>query len=244
MTDQEEFPELFRQRLQSVTNKRAKIVIDHILEHGFITTEELEKKYGYNHPPRAARDVREQGIPLETFRAKSSDGRSIAAYRFGRLEDMVAGRAGGRKQFGKQFKTDLYQEQQGRCAICSGKFEARYLQIDHRVPYEIAGDIDHLDRDSRDYMLVCGPCNRAKSWSCEHCPNWNSQLTTVCSRCYWAYPLDYAHVALHEVRRTDILWDEAEIPIYNELKSAAEKSNFPIPDFVKQIIRQHLGAER
>lgn len=43
--------------IQSITNKRAKIVIDHILEHGFITTEELEKKYGYNHPPRAARDV-------------------------------------------------------------------------------------------------------------------------------------------------------------------------------------------
>ena len=50
-----------------------------------ITTEDLEKEYGYNHPPRAARDVRETGIPLETFSVKSSSGKSIAAYKFGDL---------------------------------------------------------------------------------------------------------------------------------------------------------------
>jgi hypothetical protein len=53
----------FLTQLKAVTNKRARIVIDHILEHGFITTEELETQYGYKHPPRAARDVRGQGIP-------------------------------------------------------------------------------------------------------------------------------------------------------------------------------------
>lgn len=29
--------------LEHITNKRARIVIEHILEHGFITTEQLEK---------------------------------------------------------------------------------------------------------------------------------------------------------------------------------------------------------
>lgn len=53
----EEYPEEFLKLLQAVTNKRARIVIDHILEHGFVTTEELKTKYGYDHPPRAARDV-------------------------------------------------------------------------------------------------------------------------------------------------------------------------------------------
>jgi hypothetical protein len=57
-------------------------VIDHILQYGFIATEDLENTYGYNHPPRAARDVREAGIPLETFKVKSKEGKSIAAYRF------------------------------------------------------------------------------------------------------------------------------------------------------------------
>lgn len=53
-----------RRLLESIRNKRTRIVIEHILEHGHITTEELERDYGYNHPPRAARDVREAGIPL------------------------------------------------------------------------------------------------------------------------------------------------------------------------------------
>ncbi|HNU03736.1 MAG TPA: HNH endonuclease, partial [Anaerolineae bacterium] len=73
-------PELIA-RCRAVTAKRPRTVIDHILTHGHITTEELKELYGYNHPPRAARDVREQGIPLETFRVTGSDGRKIGAYR-------------------------------------------------------------------------------------------------------------------------------------------------------------------
>lgn len=60
-------PKDFIELCHSITAKRPKTVIDHILEHGFITTEELKETYGYNHPPRAVRDVREHGIPLETF---------------------------------------------------------------------------------------------------------------------------------------------------------------------------------
>ncbi len=56
-------PKEFIDLCHSVTAKRPKTVVDHILEHGSITTEELKEKYGYNHPPRAARDVREHGIP-------------------------------------------------------------------------------------------------------------------------------------------------------------------------------------
>ena len=78
-----DLPEDFVARCKAVTAKRPRTVIDHILVHGFITTEELKEKYGYNHPPRAARDVREQGIALETFRVTGTDGRKIGAYRFG-----------------------------------------------------------------------------------------------------------------------------------------------------------------
>ena len=237
MSDKEKLPEEFLKRLQSVTNKRARIVIDHILQHGYITTEDLEKTYGYSHPPRAARDVREHGIPLETFRIKSSDGRNIAAYRFGQLEDVRKGRLGGRKVFSKKFKDKLYALSAGRCAICYGNFESRYLQIDHRIPYEIAGDIDHFNRVVDDYMLVCAECNRAKSWSCEHCPNWDKKSSKICSECYWAYPHNYTHIALKEVRRTDIIWSEEEIKIYNKLKASAESTNFNIPDYVKLIIK-------
>lgn len=76
MTQSPEFARL-KQLLDKISNKRARIVIEHILKHGLVTTEELEQQYGYKHPPRAARDVRESGIPLETFRVKNKEGRSI-----------------------------------------------------------------------------------------------------------------------------------------------------------------------
>ena len=76
------YPKEFLELCASVTGKRPKTVIDHILKHGHITTEELKNKYGYDHPPRAARDVRELGIQLETFRVEAANGRKIAAYRF------------------------------------------------------------------------------------------------------------------------------------------------------------------
>ena len=75
----QDLPADFIQKCKAVTAKRPRTVIEHILEHGYITTEELRSIYGYNHPPRAARDVREQGIPLETFRVTGADGRKICS---------------------------------------------------------------------------------------------------------------------------------------------------------------------
>src|SRR5690606_22065657 len=98
-------PKSFIALIEKITNKRARIVIDHILKHGKITTEELEKDYGYNHPPRAARDVREAGIPLKTIRVKSKDGkRNIAAYEFGDFDSVRQDRIQGRINWPKQFK--------------------------------------------------------------------------------------------------------------------------------------------
>jgi hypothetical protein len=74
-------PDEFLALLRSIKGKRARVVVDHILEHGLITTEDLETLYGYKHPPRAIRDVRDQGVPIETFTVKNSQGRTIAAYR-------------------------------------------------------------------------------------------------------------------------------------------------------------------
>ena len=224
--------------LHSITNKRAKIVIDHILENGFITTEQLEKDYGYSHPPRAARDVREAGIPLETSRVKSSDGRWIAAYRFGDLSAIRKGRKHGRQSFPQKLKKELFQEQAGKCAICNGSFELRYFQIDHRVPYEINGDVQEDIENGQQYMLVCGSCNRAKSWSCEHCPNWtNEKSPELCQTCYWANPDNYMHIALEEIRRLDILWvGENDVQIYEKIKKMAKGKKTPMPEYVKEII--------
>ncbi len=138
---------------KKITKKRPKIVIDHIIKYGFISTEELKETYGYNHPPRAARDVREEGIPLETFKVTSSDGRKIGAYRFGNPKDVEHHKLGGRKTFSKAFKKELITEYGERCAITAEAYQERYLQIDHRVPYEVAGDdVDTANNISK-FML-------------------------------------------------------------------------------------------
>jgi hypothetical protein len=100
-------PDDFIQLCRSITAKRPKAVIDHILQYGFVTTEELKERYGYNHPPRAARDVRERGIPLETFRVTGSDGKKIAAYKFGDVTQARFSRFSGRTGLSKQIKAEL-----------------------------------------------------------------------------------------------------------------------------------------
>jgi hypothetical protein len=230
------YPQSFIDYVATVRNKRARIVIDHIMRHGFITTEELEEDYGYSHPPRAARDVREAGIPLETFRVKSKEGKSIAAYRFGDISKLQTDRIAGRSSFPKTFKHELYLEQGSRCAICNGHFEERYLQIDHRTPYEVSGDGTD-EADTTGYMLLCSSCNRAKSWSCEHCGNWNGDKDSkVCLQCYWGVPTNYTHIALKDVRRLDLLWEGNEVHTYDILNEQANLKSMNLPDFVKQAI--------
>lgn len=230
------YPKEFLDYVNSISNKRARVVIDHILKYGFITTEDLETTYGYNHPPRAARDVREAGIPLETFKVKSNDNKSIAAYRFGDITLLQKNRIDGRITFPKEFKKQLYEIGKGRCFICNAEFEERYLQVDHRVPYQLGGDIDN-DRKIGHFMLLCSSCNRAKSWSCEHCDNWKvSKNPAVCMECYWGSPEHYNHIATKEIRRLDIQWAGDEVKYYDAIRIIAEQNNIELPEFVKKII--------
>jgi hypothetical protein len=227
-------PDDLIQRLQSVKNKRARVVIDHILKHGFITTEDLYK-YGYNHPPRAARDVREAGIPLETFVVQGSDGRRIAAYRFGDLSKIRQGKLGGRIVLSKKLKKQLYALQDGRCAICGARFALHELQSDHRIPYLVAGE--SISQNLSDYMLVCAPHNRSKSWTCEHCVNGiEYKDPSICTTCYWASPENYTHVATQPERRVDITWQGNEVRSYEKLKRAANKDKRTISDYIKNVI--------
>ncbi|MDP2653416.1 MAG: HNH endonuclease signature motif containing protein [Candidatus Omnitrophota bacterium] len=227
-------------KLKKITSKRPRVVIEHILKHGFITTEELESKYGYSHPPRAARDVREQGVPLETFRVKGSSGRSIAAYKFGDLSKIINDKLGGRKVFSKDFKNELIVVGAGKCYICLEEFDERYLQIDHRIPYEISTDKDFSSRDVLNYMLLCGSCNRAKSWSCEHCENWKSKKQPfICKSCYWASPEEYTHIGEKHIRRLDLIWMDDDIRVYEGLKNKAKIAFEKLPKHVKEILRKH-----
>ncbi|NJM40291.1 MAG: HNH endonuclease [Anaerolineae bacterium] len=224
----------------SVTAKRPRTVIDHILKHGFVTTEELKTKYGYDHPPRAARDVRERGIGLETFRVKASNGRMIGAYRFTDPAKRRLRKLEGRTGLSKQIIDALVAKYGARCFIYLEEVTPQELQIDHRVPYEVGGESETLNPD--DFMLLCGSANRAKSWACEHCENWKSlKQKEICMSCYWAYPDNYSHIAMRQVRRIDLMWKDQEIAAYERLKEDARRAKKTIPEFVKGLIDLVVG---
>lgn len=239
MENSQQLPDDFLQLCRSITAKRPKTVIDHILQHGFITTEDLKETYGYNHPPRAARDVRENGIPLETFSVTGSDGRKIAAYRFGDIKKARFTRLSGRTGLSKQIKDALVSQYRCKCFIYLEEVNERELQIDHRVPYEVGGE---PGLNPEDFMLLCGSANRAKSWSCEHCENWkNLKDRSICLSCYWAYPEDYEHIAMRQVRRIDLLWEGEAVELYEQLKQRAISLEKELPEFVKEIIERELN---
>jgi len=219
-------------------NKRARYVVEHIIKNGQITTEELQNDYGYNHPPRAARDVRERGVYLKTVNVKSKDGsKNISAYVLMPPEEIEEQKKHGRVQFSKDFKTLLLENAGGRCAVCGNHYEDRYLQIDHRIPYEIGGEIDDPEEHPETVMLLCGSCNRAKSWSCEHCANREMKNKTTCSFCYWASPDYYEHIATSPIRRLEIVWQGNEVKAYDIIKKKADEWKLSVQDYIKRTVK-------
>jgi hypothetical protein len=120
---------------------------------------------------------------------------------------------------------------------------ARELQVDHRIPYEVAGDASDQGQNPNDFMLLCGSANRAKSWSCEHCPNGlQAKSVEVCRSCYWAYPESYNHVATLVQRRLDIVWAGDDVADYELVRKMAAKAEKNLPEFVKTALRKALKS--
>lgn len=225
--------------VKSVTGKRPRTVIEHIIKHGYVTTEDLKELYGYNHAPRAARDVREAGIPLETFKLPSSTGRAIAGYRFGDPDKIEAHKLAGRQIFSKAFKNHLVEIYGSKCAISGEYYDPIYLQIDHRIPYEVAGDDIAHENEPHNFMLLTGTSQRQKSWSCEHCENFViNKDPQICNTCYWASPEKYKHIAMTLSQRVTIdFTGEEENAIYNRIENLCYQSNLNIQDFIKKVLK-------
>lgn len=236
-------PQDFVERLNGVKNKRARFVIDTILKKGYCSTEDL-KNGGYEHAPRAARDVRELGIPLETFKIKDSTGKTIAAYKFGDWE--IAKRknqllkTSGRTQLTEKLKSALLEHYGARCNLYGEEYPARLLQPDHRIPYEIGGDPENM-MDLDRFMLVSPSANREKSWACEHCENWNEKDVNMCKDCYYAYPEKYNHIAGKTERRINVVFDENDIRLYEGLFEIASANGITCEEETKRMIAYMIG---
>ncbi len=233
-----EYPKKFLELLNSVSAKRPKTVIQHILKFGFITSKELKDIYGYNHPPRAIRDVRELGIPIETYRIVDDEKKSIAAYKFGNPNNIKnnLAKSAGRTVLSKALKQALIEKYGSQCFIYLETQPSALLQVDHRIPYEIGGDHDENDVDY--YMLLSPSANRAKSWTCEHCQNWSKKDISFCMKCFWAHPENYDHVAGKFEKIISLIFTGDEIKDYNKLIALSGKKS--AQQTIKELIHKYI----
>lgn len=223
-------------------NKRAVAFLRVLLERGSISTDQLNE-LGYNHPPRAAGDVRDAGIPIVTGKALSTKtGRQMAVYTFGHPDLIQAGRIGGRSALPKKFKVKLIAKYGTIDCITGAILDERVLQIDHRIPYRIAGDIGLTEQNIEDYMLLDASSQRAKSWSCEKCTNMELRGIENCRSCFWAYPEAYSHIALQNFRRTDIVWQGTDVAVHDAIKAEADKQGVSVREVILECMRHKVKA--
>ena len=219
-------------------NKRACFVLRRILETGRCTTDDLSEA-GYEHAPRAAADVRDQGIPLVTGSEQSrKTGRRMAVYTLGSRDDIQEGRIGGRSAFPKTFKAELIAHYGSVDCITGATLDPKVLQVDHRVPFRVAGDGEG-ERRVEDYMLLDGSSQRAKSWSCEHCPNLLSSLDPrICGTCFWAHPERYNHIATEPYRRVDVSWQGSDVEIYDRMRKDGAARGIGPAESLRRLARE------
>lgn len=234
-------PELLEyiDQVLEVCSSRAVYVINHILEHGYITSEHIRNQ-GYVHGARAVGDVRDNGVPLNTHNTKSSDNRTIAEYTFGSAAEIKRHKFGGRVNFPTKLKGLLIARDGLICSISQQELPENELQIDHRVPYYISGDIQG-ERNPDDFMLLSKSMQRAKSWDCEHCQNLLENFDVeICKTCYWAYPKSYKHVAMKEMRSINITWEGSEVAEFDRMDQACKENGKTVQDYLKSIVTENF----
>jgi hypothetical protein len=234
-------PELneYVQLVLQVASSRARFVINKILQQGFITSQEIQDQ-GFMHGARAIGDVRDNGVPIITLKIKSDDGRTIARYELGPASDIKRNKLGGRIAFPASLKKHLLIRDGSICAISEQELPENQLQVDHRIPFYISGDIEN-SRNPDEFMLLSRYMQRSKSWACENCENLKQTFEiNICRRCYWAYPKQYEHIAMREERRVDIVFVNGEVGIIDRVRVMAEAQHKSIQALIKELLASSL----
>lgn len=224
-----EISDELRAAIETVTNKRARFVLDHIVEHGLITADDIQAE-GYREHRRAVMDCRDLGFPIS--KVPSPSGGGVGAWSLDLDAEVRAGRT-GRKNFSKSFRNRLIAKAGGKCEVCGASQADRTLQIDHRIPYEI--DPGTGDQVEAEYQMLCPSCNRTKSWTCEkECPNWTVRDPSVCETCMWGSPSSYEHIATLDRRQATITWDGPDgVAAYERLSQAADDSGLTLEELLR-----------
>lgn len=221
----------------TVCSARAAFIINQIIEYGSIDSEKI-RNTGYVHGARAVGDVRDNGIPIVTNKIKSSDNRTIAKYTFGPAADIKKHKFGGRIQFPSSLKAKLIARDGLFCAISEQPLPKNELQIDHRVPYYISGDITR-ERNPADFMLLSKSLQRSKSWDCEQCENLKVHFKIeICRSCYWAYPDNYTHIAMRTQRSINVTWEKDEVEEFGMLAEESSRIGSSPQELIKTIVKK------
>lgn len=207
-------------------------VIWECITNGEVSTEKLQQVYGYNQPPRAARDVRELGFPLVTTTGITEDGRRMAIYKIGDITEFE--QKTGRKIFSKKEKELLISINGAKCFFCKQDLLPNELQIDHRVPFEVAGNNEHDKTGTDALILLCNSCNRSKSWSCEQCQNFQDKVIKICKTCYWCDPDCYDHVRTELKRVVNFSFDSTEL----DLSKFAHMNNTHMRNMILKFLKE------
>lgn len=231
-------PAALRDKILAVKGRRPLRVIVHILKHGGVSTKELQSVYGYDQPPRAAQDVKDLGIKLKTKRGRTADDHSMVIYEFN-LDAPVDLHKSGRRAFSKTEKAALVADPDNpSCDLCGLALSVAELQADHRVPFDIGGELAESERTRKHLMMLCPSCNRSKSWACEHCPNWVAKARNpdVCRSCYWSGNEAHDHSATVLGRWLTLSWQGTEVPDHDEVQEEAQQRGLTMGDAVKQLV--------
>lgn len=219
-------------------SKRARAALNIMLERGAVTTKVLQEEYGLDHPPRAIRDLKDAGVLVGSRRVKES-GKTISEYF---LEDLSAPNRGGapRNPIRKVDKDRIIAEFDGKCAVCGTR--ANRLQLDHRIPFAIAGDPPEWTSEAA--MPLCPSDNRAKSWACEHCANWVNRDPNVCLGCMWCHPENYDHISMLPERRLVVTaHDETEVETLRWLEDLANEESHTASEVVIKAIHEYRDSQ-
>lgn len=61
-----------------------------------------------------------------------------------------------------------------------------------------------------------------------------------CKSCFWAYPEVYRHIALQNFRRTDIVWQDADVAVHDAIKAEADKEGTSVREVILEYVRQKV----
>lgn len=223
--------------------KRAKALAELLIEKGKVSTKEIREMLNEEHPPSAARDLKDLGIPIKMTWG-SSNGRRYGIYEFDNPDLLENNILRGRQYFPKSLKSNLIKRDGERCNISNINFKSQYLQIDHRIPYRLAGE-NGLPKDHpEDFQLLSAASQKQKSKICEgECQNFKSvKNPEICKDCYWAYPEDYNHIATQQIRVLNVGFLDKDVELFERIKSASLQSGLSMDQLIIDLIKQNFTA--